>query len=867
MHPSTLASTGLYSDWPSRTVDPALLAYAPGLTIWSDGAEKRRWLALPLGTRITTSDMDRWSFPGGTKVWQEFRVMNPSAGAYELAETRFLCKQRNGTWFETTYAWSLDGSAANELTTGETRWNGTTYEILEQRRCVECHNGASDGVLGFEAVSLAASGTSPTLAELEARNIFTANPDPNALAIPGGPVDIAALGWLHANCGTSCHNQTGVAPLAGSTGLWTRLTIATMQSVQSTDAYSTSAGVPSSYQPASATYRYSRIAPGDSARSVVAIRTASRVTGVQMPPIDTHVVSAGGVPALDAWIDAMPLPVAANPTPDDGGAAGAAADALPGSGAAADASPGDGGAADGSPGDGDAADASPGDGGTADAWQGVAAADGGGGGQAAAINPDPSVFQRHKNATRDGNYVDPLMTRASVRGLHADPAFNPPLMNGPIYAQPLYVENGSMGRETVYVATEQDSVFALDARTGTLFWQKQVGTPVPMSAFACANIDSEGITGTPVIDPATRTIFLDAVNSNDGGRTKQHLVYGLSLDDGTVRAGYPVDVSTALAPIVPFDPALEQQRGALALFQNTVYVPFGGYSQDCGNYHGFVVGIPIGQPTNVVQWHVPALLGGIWGVGGPSTDGTSLYVATGNTYTTMSLWQGGNAVIRLGPMLSFSGMPSDFFMPSNWQYLDEADLDLGGSQPIVLDMPGAVHPKLLIALGKSGNIHVIDRTNLGGIGKGDGANGEGLASAHVATNYIVNAGAAYTTTSGTYVVFKGAGVQCPSGSTLLAVKIGAGDPPAITHAWCAAPDSNGSPIVSTTDGHAEPIIWTVGADGNGKLNALDGETGETLFDGGPNGGFPPIARYQSAIIAKGRAIWASNTRLFAFTLK
>src|SRR5262249_45824900 len=161
---------------------------------------------------------------------------------------------------------------------------------------------------------------------------------------------------------------------------------------------------------------------------------------------------------------------------------------------------------------------------------------------------------------RDGNYVDARMTRTAVRGIHPDAAFNPPALNGPVYAQPLYAENGAMGRETIYVATEQDTVLALDANTGALFWQKQVGTPIPVSAFACANIDPLGITGTPVIDAASRTIFADAMSSDDGGRTKHHLLVGLSIDDGSMRAGYPVDITTSLASKVAFDPALEQQR-------------------------------------------------------------------------------------------------------------------------------------------------------------------------------------------------------------------------------------------------------------------------------------------------------------------
>src|SRR6185312_8665732 len=207
----------------------------------------------------------------------------------------------------------------------------------------------------------------------------------------------------------------------------------------------------------------------------------------------------------------------------------------------------------------------------------------------------------------------------------------------------------------------------------------------------------------------------------------------------------------------------------------------------------------------------------------------------------------------------------DYFVPSNWAYLDDQDLELGGSQPILVDMPGAAHPSLVVGMGKNGNVYVEDRTNLGGLGHGNGDTGEGLASIHATMDYIINAGAAFTGTGGTYVVFKGQGVNCPAGSTLMAVKLGSADPPTITPAWCASPASKGSPVVSTTDGHSEGIVWTVGSDGDGKLNAFDAETGELLFDGGEDT-FPPIAPYQSAILVKGRAIWAANEQVFAYTV-
>jgi outer membrane protein assembly factor BamB len=478
------------------------------------------------------------------------------------------------------------------------------------------------------------------------------------------------------------------------------------------------------------------------------------------------------------------------------------------------------------------------------------------------------VLQRHKNSTRDGLYVDPLLTHAAVSALHADLAFTPPALAGPIYAQPLYVENGVQGQETLYVATEQDVVYALEATSGALLWQKAIGTPVPVGLLDCANIDPVGVTGTPVIDLATRTLYVDASSSPDGGVTKQHLLVALSIDDGTVRSGYPVDLAARLAARgVSFTPAIQQQRGALALLQGNVYVPFAGYAEDCDPYHGFVVGVATASPSDVFAWSVPAVQGGIWGAGGPATDGQSLYVATGNTDTGVSsAWAGGEAVVRLTPQLAFSGNPSDYFTPSNWFQMDAQDQDLGSSQPILLDVPGSTHPKLAVAMGKTGVVHLLDRSNLGGIGTGNGTSGEGLASALVTTNEIINAGTVYSTPSGTYAALRGHGVGCAPNATLAAVRLGVADPPSVTPVWCAATDSWGSPIASTTDGHSESVVWTVGADGDGSVHAVDGETGAILFGGGGTY-FPPVARYQSPILVKGRAIWANSQGLVAYTVR
>ena len=138
-------------------------------------------------------------------------------------------------------------------------------------------------------------------------------------------------------------------------------------------------------------------------------------------------------------------------------------------------------------------------------------------------------------------------------------------------------------------------------------------------------------------------------------------------------------------------------------------------------------------------------------------------MATGNTFGART-WMGGEAIIRLGPGAKFSGNPADYFAPSDWRRLDDEDADIGGSGPVLLDVPGATPSKLIVALGKNGVAYLLNRDDLGGIGKGNGIRGEGVQSNKVSSGEIINAAAAYRTASASYVVFetRASGVGCPS---------------------------------------------------------------------------------------------------------
>jgi hypothetical protein len=479
------------------------------------------------------------------------------------------------------------------------------------------------------------------------------------------------------------------------------------------------------------------------------------------------------------------------------------------------------------------------------------------------------VLEHHLNGTRNGLYVDPLITQKAATTTHRDKTFNAPLP-GPVYAQPLYVNNGPGGRRALIVATEQNAVLALDAASGAQIWMRSLGNPVRSSLLPCGNIDTLGITGTPVIDPNARTIYVAAMTTPDGGRTKQHLIFALSLDDGSTRQGWPQNASGFKDGGLSFNSSVQNQRGALLLNSGTLYVPYGGHFGDCGDYHGWVIAAPVDDPKSATAWATQARGGGIWGPGGISTDGHSVFAATGNTFGAHT-WMGGEAIIRLGPGAKFGGDPADYFTPSNWRQLDDGDVDIGGSGPVVIDVPGATPSQLVVALGKNGVAYLLDRNHLGGIGRGDGIQGEGVQSKRVSSGRIINAAAAYTTVSGTYLIFEtmGTGMGCPGRSgNLVALRIGASAPPTINVAWCANNMGKGSPIVTTTDGRSEPVVWTVGSEGTNRLHAFNGGTGEVLFaGGGQDEQMSLVRRFQTPIAVNGRIFVAADDRLYAFVTR
>jgi len=471
-----------------------------------------------------------------------------------------------------------------------------------------------------------------------------------------------------------------------------------------------------------------------------------------------------------------------------------------------------------------------------------------------------SVLGYHGDPQRSGNFVVPSLTWERARSLHLDPSFQTRI-SGHLYAQPLYWRPSGASSGILIIATEDDTVYAIDATSGSEVWTWSLGRPVPLSTQPCGNIDPLGVTGTPVIDEATQAVYLDAYTGDASG--PHHRVFALSLKDGAPLSGWPIDVAEALAARgQQFSTRYQNQRGALAILGGKVYVRFGGHYGDCGDYRGWVIGIGLKDPRDIVTWSTRGRGGGIWAPGGISSDRRSLFVATGNTIGVQT-WSDGEAVFRLSSDLHHDGRPQDFFTPSDWSALDGRDADLGGTNPILLDVPSqrGVIP-LVLALGKDARAYLLDRNNLGGTGGG-------LVSDTVSSSAIRTAPAAYAAADGVFVAFQGQGAHCPVSrrdNNLTVLKIRGGPPSSITTAWCGAFSGEGAPIVTTTDGYSNPIVWTAGAEGDERLHGYRGDTGEPLFTGGgPADVMTGLRHFQTLLAAGERLYVGSDGRIYAFS--
>ena len=292
--PTLLSQTGLFVPG-THDIASGNELFAPTHVLWSDGAVKRRWISLPAGARVDTTDIDHWRFPVGTRFWKEFAAPDGTLLETRLIERIAATGDTEQDYWLGAFVWRADGSDAEFAEAGAIDVNGTQHDVPAAKRCPTCHRGEPGMSLGFSTMQLSGAGVGVRLAALNASGLLST---PIAETPTPGDVTIAAgIGYLHANCG-HCHNPGGSAWPDASMDL--RL-YAADTTPSTTAVYRTAVGVPlSRFEQPGYTLR---ISPGDPAASGIIYRMSQRGSSDQMPPIATELVDPDD--SVTTWIDSL----------------------------------------------------------------------------------------------------------------------------------------------------------------------------------------------------------------------------------------------------------------------------------------------------------------------------------------------------------------------------------------------------------------------------------------------------------------------------------------------------------------------------------------------------------------------------------
>jgi hypothetical protein len=289
--PERLSDTGLYVTGSTTLVRPGVQPFAPQYTLWSDGADKQRWIALPPGSFIDAAQPDAWQFPPGTKLWKEF------SHAGRRVETRTIERLRDGSWRYATYLWNADGSdavlapARGVAALPVAQAPAGRYAVPSRSDCTGCHESAAAPVLGFSALQL------PLREWIERGSLRNLPSTLQPQIAARSSTERAALGYLHANCG-HCHNRSG-------NGVPLRLTLAQSAAwpdASRADTLASLLGVEGRSRTPAWPAAAHLIEPGEPARSTLALRMRSRDARLQMPPLGTDIADAEGLKLVERWI-------------------------------------------------------------------------------------------------------------------------------------------------------------------------------------------------------------------------------------------------------------------------------------------------------------------------------------------------------------------------------------------------------------------------------------------------------------------------------------------------------------------------------------------------------------------------------------
>jgi len=379
-----------------------------------------------------------------------------------------------------------------------------------------------------------------------------------------------------------------------------------------------------------------------------------------------------------------------------------------------------------------------------------------------------NVLTQHNDNFRTGqNISETVLTPANVNTGSFGKLFSQ-TVDGAIYAQPLYMSGinipGQGVHNMVYVATENASVYAFDADNNqganskplwtASFTDPAMGiTAVPSSDEGCGDIAPEiGITGTPVIDPSTNTLYVVA-NTKENGTYVQRL-HALDVTTGAEKFGGPVEIQGTYDGQT-FNALITNQRAGLLLQGGVVYIGWASHC-DFGPFTGWIMAYDARTLTQKHVWTVTTNYGdgGVWmGGTGLAGDGQgNIFFATGNGTFDAAMWgcQFGDSIVKMGmatgrlrSAASSTFRVKDYFTPEDQEYLDENDFDLGSGGVVLLPPQPGTSAQLLVQSGKEGTIFLANRASLGGYDPNADNN---LQTLHLAVGGIYGAPAYWNST-------------------------------------------------------------------------------------------------------------------------
>jgi hypothetical protein len=339
---------------------------------------------------------------------------------------------------------------------------------------------------------------------------------------------------------------------------------------------------------------------------------------------------------------------------------------------------------------------------------------------------------KNDNSRSGANTQETVLTPGNVNSTQFGKLFTT-AVDGYVYAQPLYLSNVSISGGThnvLVVATEHDSVYAIEADTGAILWQQSLINPaagitsVSSGDVGCGDLVPEiGITSTPVIDTSTGTIYLLAKTKENG--TFVQRLHALDVVTHAEKFGGPVVIQASVPGngdgnvkgVVSFDPLREANRPGLLLENGHVVIAWASHC-DIGPYHGWVMSYSASTLAQEAVFNTSPNggLDGIWqsGDGVASDAAGNLYFATGNgTYDGITGY--GDSIVKLSGPTGGAFTVADWFTPYNQSSLSGGDTDVGSGGLLLLpDLPaGSAHQQQLVQMGKEGKLYELDRNNLG----------------------------------------------------------------------------------------------------------------------------------------------------------